>query len=184
MVIFFPAAFAMIFLQSIVPPAVFDNPELLAELGPFLCTLSQYLWDAFIVAFCICTWSILMLMTLQSENCLQRYKSSCTLYSKFHDNNNFATHPYSSKRIWNYFICTKIKSNGSSRILFPLLPSIIPVFAGAIDRVSQLSASLETRAFGATKKEHRYKEFTTKETALSILSLAPIVLVFYGRAKL
>ena len=35
MVIFFPAAFAMIFLQSIVPPAVFDNPELLAELGPF-----------------------------------------------------------------------------------------------------------------------------------------------------
>ena len=62
-----------------------------------------------------------------------------------------------------------------------LLPSIIPVFAGAIDRVSQLSMSLETRAFGASKERTllRYKEFTTKETVLSILSLAPIVLVFY-----
>ena len=61
-----------------------------------------------------------------------------------------------------------------------LLPSIIPVFAGAIDRVSQLSMSLETRAFGASKERTllRYKEFTTKETVLSILSLAPICLLY------
>ena len=67
-----------------------------------------------------------------------------------------------------------------------LLPSIIPVFAGAIDRVSQLSMSLETRAFGANKERTllRYKPFTIKETTFSLLALLPIILVFYGRINL
>ena len=66
MVIFFPAAFAMIFLQSIVPPAVFDNPELLAELGPFSLYTESIIYGMLFSSriLCICTWSILMLMTL------------------------------------------------------------------------------------------------------------------------
>ena len=67
-----------------------------------------------------------------------------------------------------------------------LLPSIIPVFAGAIDRVAQLSMSLESRAFGANKERTllRYKKFTIKETVLSIASLLPIVIVIYARFNL
>ena len=66
MVIFFPAAFAMIFLQSIVPPAVFDNPELLAEIGPFSLYTESIIYGMLFSSriLCICTWSILMLMTL------------------------------------------------------------------------------------------------------------------------
>ena len=67
-----------------------------------------------------------------------------------------------------------------------LLPSIIPVFAGAIDRVAQLSMSLETRAFGSDNERTllRYNKFTIKETTLSILALIPVFLVFYGKFRL
>jgi hypothetical protein len=67
-----------------------------------------------------------------------------------------------------------------------LLPSIIPVFAGAIDRVQQLSMSLETRAFGSENERTllRYKTFTSKEIALSIAALVPVGLSIYGRISL
>ena len=60
------------------------------------------------------------------------------------------------------------------------------VFAGAIDRVAQLSMSLETRAFGSDNERTllRYNKFTIKETMLSILALVPIFIVFYGRVKM
>ena len=67
-----------------------------------------------------------------------------------------------------------------------LLPSIIPVFAGAIDRVQQLSMSLETRAFGSDNERTllRYKKFTSKETVFSLAALVPVILVIYGRISL
>ena len=66
MVIFFPAAFAMIFLQSIVPPAVFDDPTLLAEIGPLSLYTESIIYGMLFSSriLCITTWSILMLMTL------------------------------------------------------------------------------------------------------------------------
>ena len=67
-----------------------------------------------------------------------------------------------------------------------LLPSIIPVFAGAIDRVQQLSMSLETRAFGSDNERTllRYKKFTSKETVFSLAAIVPVILVIYGRISL
>jgi energy-coupling factor transport system permease protein len=64
-----------------------------------------------------------------------------------------------------------------------LLPSIIPVFAGAIDRVQQLSMSLETRAFGSDNERTllRYKPFTSKEIILSLLAIVPVAAVLYGK---
>ena len=187
MVIFFPAAFAMIFLQSIVPPAVFDNPELLAELGPFSLYTDSIIYGMLFSSriLCICTWSILMLMTLhpgELSSALQKARVPYTV--NFMITTTLQLIPILQREFG--IILSAQKSRAMEAQGFKaLLPSIIPVFAGAIDRVSQLSMSLETRAFGASKERTllRYKEFTIKETVLSILSLAPIVLVFYGRAN-
>ena len=187
MVIFFPAAFAMIFLQSIVPPAVFDNPELLAEIGPFSLYTESIIYGMLFSSriLCICTWSILMLMTLhpgELSSALQKARVPYTV--NFMITTTLQLIPILQREFG--IILSAQKSRAMQAQGFKaLLPSIIPVFAGAIDRVSQLSMSLETRAFGASKERTllRYKEFTTKETVLSILSLAPIVLVFYGRAN-
>ena len=187
MVIFFPAAFAMIFLQSIVPPAVFDNPELLAELGPFSLYTESIIYGMLFSSriLCICTWSILMLMTLhpgELSSALQKARVPYTV--NFMITTTLQLIPILQREFG--IILSAQKSRAMEAQGFKaLLPSIIPVFAGAIDRVSQLSMSLETRAFGANKERTllRYKEFTTKETVLSILSLSPIVLVFYGMAN-
>jgi energy-coupling factor transport system permease protein len=41
-----------------------------------------------------------------------------------------------------------------------ILPSMVPVFVGAIERVQQLSISLESRAFGSTGTKTSYREVT------------------------
>jgi len=84
MVIFFPAAFAMIFLQSIVPPAVFDNPTFLTEVGPFSLYTESIIYGMLFSSriLCITTWSILMLMTLhpgELSSALQRAKVPYTV---------------------------------------------------------------------------------------------------------
>ena len=188
MVIFFPAAFAMIFLQSIVPPAVFDNPTFLAEVGPFSLYTESILYGMLFSSriLCICTWSILMLMTLhpgELSSALQRAKVPYTV--NFMITTTLQLIPIIQREFG--IILSAQKSRAMQAQGFKaLLPSIIPVFAGAIDRVSQLSMSLETRAFGANKERTllRYKKFTIKETTFSLLALLPIIIVFYGRINL
>jgi energy-coupling factor transport system permease protein len=188
MVIFFPAAFAMIFLQSIVPPAVFDNPTFLSEVGPFSLYTESIIYGMLFSSriLCICTWSILMLMTLhpgELSSALQRAKVPYTV--NFMITTTLQLIPIIQREFG--IILSAQKSRAMQAQGFKaLLPSIIPVFAGAIDRVSQLSMSLETRAFGANRERTllRYKPFTIKETTLSLLALLPIILVFYGRINL
>ena len=43
-----------------------------------------------------------------------------------------------------------------------VLPSMVPVFVGAIERVQQLSISLESRAFGSTGKKTSYRNVTMR----------------------
>lgn len=188
MVIFGPAAFAMIFLQSIVPPVVFDNPQYLADLGPFSLYTESIIYGMLFSSriLCICTWSILMLMTLhpgELSSALQRAKVPYTV--NFMITTTLQLIPILQREFG--IILSAQKSRAMQAQGFKaLLPSIIPVFAGAIDRVQQLSMSLETRAFGSENDRTllRYKKFTSKEIALSVASLAPIFIVIYGRLNL
>ena len=188
MVIFGPAAFAMIFLQSIVPPAVFDNPQYLADLGPFSLYTESIIYGMVFSSriLCICTWSILMLMTLhpgELSSALQRAKVPYTV--NFMITTTLQLIPILQREFG--IILSAQKSRAMKAQGFKaLLPSIIPVFAGAIDRVQQLSMSLETRAFGSENERTllRYKTFTSKEIALSIAALVPVGLSIYGRISL
>ncbi len=73
-----------------------------------------------------------------------------------------------------------LKGTGFSAVL----PSMVPVFVGAIERVQQLSISLESRAFGSTgeKTSFRNVKMTAKDYVVMLLGLvitiAVLVLIF------
>ncbi|MBB37630.1 MAG: hypothetical protein CL515_01570 [Actinobacteria bacterium] len=185
MVLFGPAAFAMIFLQSVAPPVVFDDPTFLATLGPFSLHTESIIYGMLFSSriLCICTWSILMLMTLhpgELSSALQRAKVPFTV--NFMITTTLQLIPILQREFG--IILSAQKSRAMQAQGFKaLLPSIIPVFAGAIDRVQQLSMSLETRAFGSDNERTliKYTPFTYKETILSLLALVPLIIVFWGR---
>lgn len=54
-----------------------------------------------------------------------------------------------------------------------LLPSMVPVFVGAIERVQQLSISLESRAFGSSgaKTSYRQVAMTTRDYVVLVIGL-------------
>jgi energy-coupling factor transport system permease protein len=59
-----------------------------------------------------------------------------------------------------------------------LLPSFVPVFAGAFQRVQLLTISLESRAFGASSERTSYRQIRTgpRETAAALLGVAAGIL--------
>ncbi len=185
MVLFGPASFAMIFLQSVVPPAVFDNPTFLGTLGPFSIHTESIIYGMLFSSriLCICSWSILMLMTLhpgELSSALQRARVPYTV--NFMITTTLQLIPILQREFGIILSAQKSRAMQASGFK-ALLPSIIPVFAGAIDRVQQLSMSLETRAFGSDNERTllRYKPFTSKEIILSLLAIAPIAAVLYGK---
>ncbi|HBY94715.1 MAG TPA: hypothetical protein DEP84_12270 [Chloroflexi bacterium] len=62
-----------------------------------------------------------------------------------------------------------------------LLPSMVPVFVGAIERVQQLSISLESRAFGSsgTKTSYRQVAMTTRDYVVLVVGLVASVASIY-----
>jgi energy-coupling factor transport system permease protein len=67
-----------------------------------------------------------------------------------------------------------MKGTGFSAIL----PSMVPVFAGAIERVQQLSISLESRAFGSSGKKTSFRNVTFAPVDYLIL-VAGVLLMGY-----
>ena len=57
-----------------------------------------------------------------------------------------------------------------------LVPSMVPVFAGAIERVQQLSMSLESRAFGSSGKKTSLREISARPIDYVLTSLAVLFL--------
>jgi len=62
-----------------------------------------------------------------------------------------------------------------------VLPSMVPVFVGAIERVQQLSISLESRAFGSTgvKTSYRSVKMEIKDYILMVLGFAATAATLY-----
>jgi energy-coupling factor transport system permease protein len=57
------------------------------------------------------------------------------------------------------------KSRGMKSTGFgAVIPSFVPVFAGAIERVQQLSISLESRAFGSSGQKSSYRQVAVRPT--------------------
>lgn len=67
-----------------------------------------------------------------------------------------------------------MKGTGFSAIL----PSMVPVFAGAIERVQQLSISLESRAFGSTGKKTSFRNVSFATKDYIVLALGIMIMGF------
>lgn len=76
------------------------------------------------------------------------------------------------------------KSRGMKSTGFgAVLPSFVPVFAGAIERVQQLSISLESRAFGSSGQKTSYRQVSVRPLdwvvgALAVAFLVVCIVVF------
>lgn len=70
-----------------------------------------------------------------------------------------------------------MKGTGFSAIL----PSMVPVFAGAIERVQQLSISLESRAFGSTGKKTSFRNvrFEAKDYIVLVVGILLMGFISY-----
>jgi energy-coupling factor transport system permease protein len=58
-----------------------------------------------------------------------------------------------------------------------ILPSMVPVFVGAIERVQQLSISLESRAFGSSGNKTSYRQVTLSVVDYVVILLGILVTV-------
>ena len=58
-----------------------------------------------------------------------------------------------------------------------LLPSMVPVFVGAIERVQQLSISLESRAFGSTGEKTSYRNVKMEAKDYIIMAVGLLLTV-------
>ena len=70
-----------------------------------------------------------------------------------------------------------------------MIPSFVPVFAGAIERVQQLSISLESRAFGSSGHKTSYRQVAVRPMdwvvgAAGAVFLAACIAVFIGTGAL
>jgi hypothetical protein len=66
-----------------------------------------------------------------------------------------------------------MKSTGFGAVL----PSFVPVFAGAIERVQQLSISLESRAFGSSGIKTSYRQVSVRPFDWLIAAAALVFLI-------
>jgi energy-coupling factor transport system permease protein len=90
-----------------------------------------------------------------------------------------------------YVVLSAQKSRGLKGAGFSaILPSMVPVFAGSLERVQQLSISLESRAFGSKGKRTSYRQVSMflKDYLFLIISIlgsiATLVYIFINRVNL
>ena len=157
--ILFPISLTLIVLQSIAP--AFPRPWTpIVSVGPF--TIFQegiYSGLSMVLRiFAMTTWAMLMIMTSHPSDIftsLQRFGMpyvmnfilTMTLQLLPILQNEFAV-------VLNAQKSRAMKGTGFGAIL----PSMVPVFVGAIERVQQLSISLESRAFGSSGHKTSYRK--------------------------
>lgn len=176
--ILFPIALSLIVLQSIAP--AFPQPWTpIASLGPF--TIYQegiYSGVTLLLrVLCMTTFALVMIMTSHPSDIftsLQRIGMPYVM--NFILTMTLQLIPI----LQNEFrvVLNAQKSRGMKGTGFSaLLPSMVPVFVGAIERVQQLSISLESRAFGSKGNKTSYRQVTmaAKDWAVLIVGLVASV---------
>ena len=70
------------------------------------------------------------------------------------------------------------KSRGmKARGFQALIPSLVPVFVGAIERVQQLAISLESRGYGSSGTKTHYRDLTVRRSDWGVGAAAAVFLV-------
>ncbi len=173
--ILFPISLTLIVLQSIAP--AFPRPWTpIVGIGPF--TIYQegiYSGISMLLRiFAMTTWAMVMIMTSHPSDIFTSLKRIGMPYVlNFILVMTLQLIPILQSEfgiVLNAQKSRAMKGTGFGAIL----PSMVPVFVGAIERVQQLSISLESRAFGSTghKTSYRQVRMTFMDIFLLVVGLA------------
>jgi energy-coupling factor transport system permease protein len=160
--ILFPISLTLIVMQSIAP--AFPRPwtPIVHLVGP-LSIWQEGVYSGLSLLLRIMamtTWALLMIMTSHpSDIFTSLQKIGMPFVGNFILTMTLQLIPILQREFG--VVLNAQKSRGMKGTGFAaILPSMVPVFVGAIERVQQLSISLESRAFGSTGTKTSYREVT------------------------
>lgn len=186
MVIIVPIALGLIFLQSVAP--AFPQPwTFITRVGPFN-LYQEGVYNGLLLTSRVTTAATFALLVVQTTHpgdmsvALERLKVPYQF--NFMVVTTLQLIPIFQREL--QIIFSAQQSRGMRAKGFgALLPSLVPIFAGAIERVQQLSTSLESRAFGSSGDKSHLREVNTRPidviVSLGGLSLAVTAFVLLFR---
>lgn len=183
LVVFAPLTASMIVIQTIAPAVCGDACTAVAQLGPF--TLYQEgMSHSLSLVSRVLAMEIVALGVLMTTHPSDLFASFAKLrvpyILNFMVSMTLQLIPVLQREV--SVVLSAQKSRGmKSRGFGSIVPSFVPVFAGAFERVQQLSISLESRAFGSAglKTSYRQVRFGPVDAAIAVLGLAVGVVGIY-----
>jgi energy-coupling factor transport system permease protein len=173
--ILFPISLTIVLLQSIAP--AFPRPwTAIAAFGPFTIYQEGIYSGISMLAriFSMTTFALVMIMTTHpSDLFTSLQKLGMPYVLNFILTMTLQLIPILQSEF--AIVLSAQKSRGMKGTGFSaILPSMVPVFVGAIERVQQLSISLESRAFGSTgtKTSFRNVVMSLKDYVILVLGIA------------
>lgn len=181
-VILFPIFLALIVLQSIAP--AFPRPWTpIVAIGP-LTVYQEGIYSGVTLLLrimCMTTFALVTIMTSHpSDIFASLQKIGMPYVLNFILTMTLQLLPILQREFW--LVLNAQKSRGMKGTGFSaILPSMVPVFVGAIERVQQLSISLESRAFGSSGLKTSYRSVTLgmKDYGILVFGIVATVGMLY-----
>jgi energy-coupling factor transport system permease protein len=177
-IILFPLSLTLLVLQSIAP--AFPQPWVpIADFGPFtIYQVGIYSGISMLTRiFSMTTFALLMILTTHPSDLFTSLQKLGMPYVL----NFILTMTLQLIPILQSEFATVLsaqKSRGMKGTGFgAILPSMVPVFVGAIERVQQLSISLESRAFGSSGDKTSFRNVTMAAKDYAVLVLSSLALI-------
>jgi len=175
LLVFAPVTASMIVIQTIAPATCSNACTAAAQLGPFTLYQEGMSHSLSLVSRVLAMEIIALgvLMTTHPSDLFAAFAKLRVPYVlNFMVSMTLQLIPVLQREV--SVVLSAQKSRGMKSSGFgSIVPSFVPVFAGAFERVQQLSISLESRAFGSTgaKTSYRQVKFGPFDAALAIIGL-------------
>lgn len=175
LVVFAPVTASMIVIQTLAPATCSNTCTAAAQLGPFTLYQEGMSHSLSLVSrvFAMEIIALGVLMTTHPSDLFAAFAKLRVPYIlNFMVSMTLQLIPVLQREV--SIVLSAQKSRGMKSSGFgSIVPSFVPVFAGAFERVQQLSISLESRAFGSTgaKTSYRQVRFGPIDAVIAVLGL-------------
>ncbi len=160
LVVFAPVTASMIVIQTLAPATCSNTCTVAAQLGPFTLYQEGMSHSLSLVSrvFAMEIIALGVLMTTHPSDLFAAFAKLRVPYIlNFMVSMTLQLIPVLQREV--SIVLSAQKSRGMKSSGFgSIVPSFVPVFAGAFERVQQLSISLESRAFGSTGAKTSYRQ--------------------------
>ncbi len=175
LVVFAPVTASMIVIQTLAPATCSNTCTAAAQLGPFTLYQEGMSHSLSLVSrvFAMEIIALGVLMTTHPSDLFAAFAKLRVPYIlNFMVSMTLQLVPVLQREV--SIVLSAQKSRGMKSSGFgSIVPSFVPVFAGALERVQQLSISLESRAFGSTgaKTSYRQVRFGPIDAVIAVIGL-------------